>query len=104
MSGALEPALPVKSIAGFRSLDLILFVFALHNFIVFDGTLQGLGMACLTAVCGPVIEIILINGFHLYAYSQPDIFGIPLWIPWVYFCGAPAVGNLGRKFWSELKS
>ena len=54
-------------------------------------------MAGLTALAGPGIEVVLIKVLGLYHYNHADILGIPTWIPWVYFCGAPAVGNLGRK-------
>ena len=63
----------------------------------------GLFMALLTAVSGPVIEIVLINQ-NLYHYTHPVWLGIPSWIPWVYFCGSPAVGNLGRKIRAELQT
>jgi hypothetical protein len=43
-----------------------------------------------------------INGLDLYAYTYPDILGTPSWIAWVYFCGAPAVGNLGRRIRADL--
>ena len=59
-------------------------------------------MACLTAVAGPAVEITLINWLHLYAYTHPAVLGVPTWIPWVYFAGAPAVGNLGRKVAAQL--
>ena len=62
---------------------------------VFDCTEQGLAMAVLTAVAGPVAEIFLINVLHLYHYNNPDFLGIPSWITWVYFCGSPAVVGLG---------
>jgi hypothetical protein len=28
--------------------------------------------------------------------------GVPSWIPCVYFAGAPAVGNLGRRIYGDL--
>jgi hypothetical protein len=55
-------------------------------------------------VAGPAAEIFLINVMHLYHYTDPDFLGIPSWIPWVYFCGAPAVGNLSRAVRRELRS
>ena len=70
---------------------------------VFDGTRQGLVVAVATAVAGPLAEIFLINVLHLYHYSDPDFFGIPSWIAWVYFCGSPAVGNLSRAVRGELR-
>ena len=56
----------------------------------------GFLLAALTSLCGPAIEVALINIGHQYHYSHPDFAGIPGWIGAVYFCGGPAVGNLGR--------
>ena len=70
---------------------------------VFDNTRGGLFMCLLTATIGPLIEITLINGFNLYSYTTPDIFGIPLWILGAYLCGSPANGNLGRKYLAFLQ-
>ena len=39
----------------------------------FDKTYQGLAIAGAAAVGGPIIEIVLINVFHLYTYTNPDI-------------------------------
>ena len=61
-------------------------------------------MALVTAIAGPVTEIVLINKLGLYHYSHPTWWGIPTWIPWVYFCGSAAVGNLGRKVEAVLAS
>ena len=71
----------------YHGIDVILCVWGVLTWYLFDGTSQGLFMASLTAVAGPVAEISLINVLHLYEYSHPDVFGIPAWIPWVYFCG-----------------
>ena len=54
-------------------------------------------MAALTAVSGPIIEILLIKQ-GLYHYAHPVVLdAVPTWIAWTYFAGGPAVGNLGRK-------
>ena len=63
----------------------------------------GFLLAALTSLCGPLIEIALINVGHLYSYSTPSFLGIPTWIGAVYFCGGPAVGTLGRKVWYNLR-
>lgn len=60
-------------------------------------------MAVLTAVAGPATEMFLINKLGLYHYSHATWAGIPTWIPSVYFCGSPAVGNLGRKVKAVLE-
>lgn len=63
----------------------------------------GMLMATITALAGPAIEVFLIAKLDLYSYSHPTAWGIiPTWIPWVYFCGSPAVGNLGRKIKAVL--
>lgn len=33
------------------------------------------------SICGAIVEIILVNSGHGWVYSNPDIWGIPLWIP-----------------------
>jgi len=67
-SGALEqPLLDVTLLGGLPALDCLLAATAIALWAAFDGTRQGLFMACLTAVCGPALEITLINVFHLYA-------------------------------------
>jgi hypothetical protein len=85
--------------------DAILLILALAVFATFDGTAPGAILALATCVGGPLIEVGLINapGLDLYHYTAPDVWGIPTWIAWVYACGGPAVGNLGRMVWAELK-
>jgi len=102
-SGALEQPLLGQTLpGGVPTLDALLAATALAHWYAFDGTRQGLFMACLTTVCGPALEMALINGLHLYSYSHPVVYGTPSWICWVYCCGGPAVGNLGRKVSSVL--
>ena len=67
-SGALEqPLLGVALPGGLPALDCFLAATAVAHWLAFDGTRQGLFMACLTAVAGPAVEITLINVVHLYA-------------------------------------
>jgi len=96
------PPIPFPDLPS-RAADAILFLWGLGAWAAFDNTKQGFAMATLTAVAGPATEIVLINAFHLYAYTSPDFFGIPAWIPWVYFCGSPAVGLLSRAVRRELR-
>lgn len=88
----------------YHLIDLILAVWACLTWYLFDNTRQGLFMAGLTAFAGPCAEIVLINYGHLYEYSHSDFAGIPSWIPYVYACGAPAVGNLSRQVRNELRA
>lgn len=78
-------------------MNVVLAVVGLVGFLLFDSSLSGLILAIATAIGGPLIEIFLINIPHLYQYTHQDFYGICSWIPWVYFLGAPAVGNLARK-------
>lgn len=65
---------------------------------VFDRTYAGLIMFFLAAILGPLLEYNMINVFHLYHYTRPDIFGLPIWITGAYMSGAAPNGNLARKF------
>lgn len=106
LSGVLEQPLLGQTLgsSSVPTLDTALLIYALVHWYVLDRTLPGFGMSALTAVCGPAVEIGLINLFGLYHYAHPVWFGaVPTWIPWVYFCGGPAVGNLGRLVWQTLK-
>lgn len=102
-SGSLEqPLLGQTLLGGVPTIDVLLAATAVATWWAFDRTRQGAFMAALTGFAGPAVEMLLINGAHLYAYTHPVLLGTPTWIAWVYFCGAPAVGNLGRKVSSAL--
>lgn len=106
LSGVLEQPLLGQTLggSGVPTMDVLLLAYVLMHWGLFDGTSQGFAMAALTAVCGPAVEVLLVNGLGLYHYTHPVVAGaVPTWIPWVYFCGGPAVGNLGRQVWRELK-
>eukprot|EP00873_Tetraselmis_striata_P028144 jgi/Tetstr1/448408/TSEL_035678.t1 len=100
-SGALEA--PLRA-AGPLLLDGVLAGTAVLLWAVLDRSRQGLLMALAAALGGPLIEVVLINQLHLYSYTHPDVLGIPSWICWVYFSGAPAVGNLGRRIYADVSA
>ncbi|CAM9809282.1 unnamed protein product [Ectocarpus sp. 8 AP-2014] len=77
-------------------------VIAERVFYVFDATRAGLWVSLATATLGPLIEIFLVNATDLYMYNGADFFGVDSWIPIVYFCGGPAVGNLARTIYAKL--
>jgi hypothetical protein len=70
---------------------------------LFDRTKGGMFMLALTMVCGPMLELVMINVLDLYHYTRPDVFGIPIWFIGAYICGCPANGNLGRKYLAYLQ-
>jgi len=88
----------------YLALDAPLAAAAAAIFLLFERSPGGLFMMALLAAIGPVVEIGLINGLHLYAYTHPHVAGIPTWIPWVYAAGGPANGALGRQILAELES
>ena len=50
-----------------------------------------------SAAAGGAVEAALVNCARAYAYANPDVAGLPLWIAPVYFAGAPAVASLARS-------
>ena len=84
-------------------LDALLAGLAFAIYAAVDGTEQGLVVAAACAVAGPLAELGLINVLHLYHYTQPQWHGIPTWIPWVYFAGAPPVGALCRAVRARIR-
>eukprot|EP00933_Yihiella_yeosuensis_P054345 TRINITY_DN52762_c0_g1_i1.p1 TRINITY_DN52762_c0_g1~~TRINITY_DN52762_c0_g1_i1.p1 ORF type:complete len:337 (+),score=51.45 TRINITY_DN52762_c0_g1_i1:60-1013(+) len=79
-------------------LAIILGIWDVLTWWIFDSTTAGLIVSVLTAVGGPLIEVFLVNApwWDLYVYNQADLWGVDSWIPWVYLCGAPAVGCVAR--------
>ena len=105
LSGVLAQAAAARGGAhDYLSVDLPLLACAVAIYATFERPQRGgLFMMTLLAIIGPLVEILLINGPHLYAYTHPDVAGIPTWIPWVYAAGGPANGALGRQILHDLQ-
>ena len=82
------------------TIHVILAVLAVAGWVVFDFTTAGLLLGIATAIAGPIAEII-ITDLGLYSYTHADLLQVCSWIPWVYFLGAPAVGNLARRVFRD---
>ncbi len=93
----LVAASPLGSIAKTGLLTLIYFNFWL---LVGRGW-QNLLLSLVTAITGTLVEMVLVAAGAFY-YLQPDILGVPYWLPWIYACASLAVGDLGRylMYWS----
>jgi hypothetical protein len=52
------------------------------------------GLALVTAIVGPSVEVLLVAA-GTFRHLQPDVFGIPAWLPALYAAGAFAFGGLG---------
>eukprot|EP00667_Euglena_gracilis_P018767 EG_transcript_19993 len=73
----------------------VLAVLAISGWAALDGSAAGAVLGLCTAAAGVVTEVGL-TSLGLYHYTHADFLGVCSWIPWVYFLGAPAVGNLAR--------
>lgn len=69
---------------------------ALAVWWVWDRSSHGLMLGIVTAALGCFVEISMIR-MEVFFYFEPDFFGIPNWLPFLYFAGSVTVGNLGRK-------
>ncbi len=58
-----------------------------------DGTRVGAKLALAGAVLGPIAEAINPQ----FRYLDPDFLGIPIWLPALYACATPALGQLARR-------
>ena len=57
---------------------------------------QNLVFSLVTAITGTLIEMILVAA-GAFIYLQPDILGVPYWLPGIYACASLALGDLGRS-------
>lgn len=60
---------------------------------------QNLALSIVVAITGTLIEMILVSA-GAFSYLQPDVLGIPYWLPCIYACASLAVGDVGRSLQS----
>jgi hypothetical protein len=85
---------------------------AIIGFWTLDRSYAGFITSAITAIGGPLIEMVLITqsqhdttlhpgiGYHYTDLGETGYF--PLWIIPIYFLGGPANGNLARGYWTML--
>ena len=61
---------------------------------------RNLLLSVVTAITGTLIEMTLVAA-GAFSYLQPDILGIPYWLPFMYACASLAIGDLGRSLMSS---
>jgi hypothetical protein len=89
-------ASPISSLA--KAVLLILIYF---NFWLLAGRgWQNLLLSLVTAITGALVEMTLVAA-GAFSYLQPDIFGVPYWLPFMYACASLAIGDLGRSLMSS---
>jgi hypothetical protein len=79
------------------SKTIVLAVGAVVIFREVDGTMAGAKLVAVGVVVGPLAEAIN-PAFH---YVAPDFCRIPMWLPALYACATPAVGQLARRLTSR---
>ncbi len=77
--------------------DLILAGLAILIWLALDGTWQGLLIGVTTGALGTLTEIYLVGlGAFNYLPRAATFYGVPTWLPWLYFTASVMVGNWGR--------
>lgn len=77
--------------------DMILAGMAILIWFTLDRTWQGIVLGIATAIAGTLTEIYLVrSGAFFYLPRAANFFGVPTWLPWLYFGASVAVGNWGR--------
>eukprot|EP00887_Chlorella_sp_A99_P006284 scaffold3.g6284.t1 len=110
--GALAATLAVSSLlyerhASVAQISVCLMAISGLNYLVFDGTKQGLGIATLCALVAPLCELLLLQIFGLWHYPEANAFlsvggGMPSWVVFCYFVYCPAVLTLSRYLMKVL--
>lgn len=72
---------------------VVLSVGAVVIFVEVDGTRAGLLLIVVGMIGGTIAEGINPR-FH---YVQPDFWDVPIWLPALYACATPAIGQLARR-------
>ncbi len=75
---------------------LLLVAGALVLFFSLDGTRAGALLVLAGAVSGPLVEAALIR-LGLFRYRDPEFLGVPVWLPALYACVTPVIGQLARR-------
>lgn len=92
--------------------DIILAFLAILTWITLDRTWQGILTSVLTAVSGTAVEIFLVKA-EVFSYQNyvaggavlgggalwvgdPHVWGVPMWLPWLYVIASITIGNVGR--------
>lgn len=75
--------------------DILLLVSAFVGWYLLDRTLSGIVIGLIAGVCGTLAEITMVNAGIFYYYpASAALFGVPSWLPWIYFIGSVSMGNL----------
>ncbi len=77
--------------------DIFMTGVAIFLWVVLDRTWQGIVLGLLTALVGTAVEITLVHvGAFYYLPRAANFFGVPSWLPSLYFAASVTVGNFAR--------
>ena len=75
--------------------DVVLALGALGIWAWLERTWQGMAVGVAVGVIGSLFEIFLVHhGVFSYGSGMDNMFGVPSWLPWVYFGASIAIENL----------
>lgn len=83
------------------SKTLLLGILCFQFWLLGKKSWQNLLVSTVIAITGTLIEMILVAA-RIFAYTQPDLFGVPYWLPVLYLCASFAIGELGRALFFRL--
>ncbi|CAL8464223.1 g3758 [Coccomyxa elongata] len=90
----------------YGQISAVLAATAVLNWLLFDGTPQGLVLASLCAVGAPTSELLLMKLCGVWHYDKPDFLvagvGLPSWVACCYFFYMPWLANAARALWKRL--
>lgn len=73
------------------------FIIALVTFtlwLIFDQTWQGIMLAIIVAIIGTTTEILMVqHGLFSYSPDNSQLFGVPLWLPYLYLSASILLEN-----------
>jgi hypothetical protein len=92
VSGYLRAGNPVKL--------AVLAIGAVYLWARFARTREAAALALVAALVGPFVEIVLVS-FGAFRHLQPDVLGIPMWLPALYAAGSIALGLFGLSLLSS---
>ncbi len=88
----------VIAAGAFTSISKVILLSLIYfNFWLLTGRgWQNLLLSLITAITGTLIEMTLVAA-GAFSYLEPDILGVPYWLPFMYACASLAIGDLGRS-------
>jgi hypothetical protein len=107
--GGLVLLLATWAASGFLNLstggskDLVIAGTAIAAWWLLERTWSGIVLGLLTAVLGTTAEILQSRaGIFFYYPEHQNLWGVPSWLPYLYFIASVTTGNLGRMLLNGL--